>query len=308
MQKILITGGYGFLGTNLVHKLESINNIYIMVPTRQEMNLVSDEEIKAFLSCYKPDTIIHLAAKCGGILDNKNHPYEFIYDNLNMGLKLINISVELPFVHHFIMVGTVCSYPKFTPIPFKEDYLWSGYPEEVTAAYGIAKKTLMELLIAAHNAGKISATNLLPVNLYGPHDHFDSIRGHVIASLIRKIEWAIKNNEPFIEVWGTGNATREFLYVEDCVDAIIQTLDNTQYPWPINIGSGQEISIKDLVVKITKIMNYNGEIRFNSKYPDGQPRRCLDVTKAKQILNFSAKTSLEDGLKQTIDWYLKNHE
>ena len=249
--------------------------------------------------------IIHLAATVGGIGANKENPGLFMYDNLCMGMNLIESCRKYGKLKKFIMVGTVCAYPKFTPVPFKEEDIWNGYPEETNAPYGIAKKALMELLIAYKKQYGFESTNLIPVNMYGPHDNFDPSISHVIPALILKIASAMKSGERQVELWGTGQASREFLFVEDCAEAIALSINKETGPEPINVGTGSEIKICDLVTEIAEQMGYEGQIVYDNSKPDGQPRRCLDTSKAKEKLDFEAKTGLQDGLKETIEWFIK---
>jgi GDP-L-fucose synthase len=305
--KILITGSTGFLGRAVMSAIDD-KYIKIGLKGKSHCDLTNQKYVDYTLQEYEPDYIIHLAAACGGIGINQKLPGQFLYDNLAMGMNLIESCRKYGRLKKFIMVGTVCSYPKYTPVPFQEEDLWNGYPEETNAPYGIAKKTLIEMLVAYNKQYGFNSTNLIPVNMYGPNDNFNPTSSHVIPALILKIDRAIQNNENSIILWGSGHASREFLYVEDCAQAIVSCLNVDTDPYPINIGTCSEITIKDLVSKIANVMGYNGNILYNLNYPDGQPRRCLDVTKASTILNFTAKTNLDDGLKQTVDWYYKNKD
>lgn len=306
-RKILVTGANGFLGKAVMDKIDS-KYIKIGLKGKSHCDLTNQKYVDYTLQEYEPDYVIHLAAACGGIGINQKLPGQFLYDNLAMGMNLIESCRKYGRLKKFVMVGTVCSYPKYTPVPFKEDDLWNGYPEETNAPYGIAKKTLIEMLIAYNKQYGFNSTNLIPVNMYGPNDNFNPASSHVIPALILKIDRAIQNNDPSVVLWGSGYASREFLYVEDCAEAIVSCLDIDTGPYPINIGTCSEITIRDLVDKIAKTMGYNGNILYNTNYPDGQPRRCLDVTRAADILNFKAKTKFDDGLKQTIEWYYKNKD
>jgi GDP-L-fucose synthase len=305
--KILITGSTGFLGRAVMSAIDD-KYIKIGLKGKSHCDLTNQKYVDYTLQEYEPDYIIHLAAACGGIGINQKLPGQFLYDNLAMGMNLIESCRKYGRLKKFIMVGTVCSYPKYTPVPFQEEDLWNGYPEETNAPYGIAKKTLIEMLVAYNKQYGFNSTNLIPVNMYGPNDNFNPTSSHVIPALILKIDRAIQNNENSIILWGSGHASREFLYVEDCAQAIVSCLNVDTDPYPINIGTCSEITIKDLVSKIANVMGYNGNILYNLNYPDGQPRRCLDITKASTILNFTAKTNLDDGLKQTVDWYYKNKD
>jgi len=297
--KILLTGATGFLGKNIKPLLENNNEV---IGIGSNWDLTNKDKAEYIVQKYRFDAIIHAAGSVGGILANQANPGKFIYDNLAMGMNIIHASMKNR-VPKFIMLGTVCSYPKFTPTPFKESDFWNGYPEETNAPYGVAKKTLIEMLIAYRKQYDFKSNVLVPCNMYGPYDHFNLTTSHVIPALIMKVDMAIKNNEPSIDVWGTGEASREFLYVEDCVEAILKSLDVDTDSSPINIGTGKEIKIVDLIETICDIMNYTGTIRFDKSKPDGQPRRSLDVTKAKEKLNFEAKTCLKDGLIKTINWF-----
>ena len=303
-KKILITGGNGFLGHYLVENLKNKGCKQLFSPTAKEYDLRKSEHIKKILKDTSPEIVIHLAAVVGGIGANRENPGKFFYDNISMGIKLIEQS-RLAKVEKFVAIGTICAYPKFTPVPFKESELWNGYPEETNAPYGLAKKMMLVQLQAYRTQYNFNGIFLLPVNLYGPGDNFDPSSSHVIPALIKKCYDAKKNNSPQIDVWGTGKATREFLFAADCAEAIALAAENYDKAEPVNIGSGFEISIKDLVKLICKLMNYKGKINWDSSKPDGQPRRCLDTSKAKSEFSFEAKTNFENGLKNTIEWYIK---
>jgi GDP-L-fucose synthase len=251
----------------------------------------------------KPDVVLHLAGRVGGIEANRRFPGTFAYQNLVMGAHLIE-ECRRARVKKFVLAGTICSYPRCTPIPFKEADLWNGYPEETNAPYGLAKKMLMVQLLAYKQEFDFQGVNLLIVNLYGPGDHFDPNSSHVIPALIRKCIEATERNEPAINVWGTGRATREFLYVEDAARAIHLASERLEDPQPVNIGSGQEVAIAELARLIALKTGFRGEIRFDPAYPDGQPRRCLDVTRARELLNFTPTVSLDEGIERTVEWYL----
>jgi GDP-L-fucose synthase len=302
-KRITITGANGFLGKHLVNELKSqgINNLFL--PNHKEYDLVEKDACTKIAK--ESDIIIHLAAKVGGILANKENPATFFYDNLMMGVQLIE-QARLNNVEKFVALGTVCAYPKFTPVPFKESDLWIGYPEETNAPYGLAKKMLLVQLDAYRMQYNFNGIYLLPVNLYGPMDNFDPLSSHVIPALIRKIAIAKKQNLPSVEVWGSGSASREFLYVKDAAKAIVLATQKYNKTDPVNIGSGNEITIKDLALKIKELTNYQGQIVFDPSKPDGQPRRCLDTTLAQQEFGFKATTSFENGLKETIDYWVKN--
>ena len=307
--KILVTGGHGFLGKAVCKRLSQDSDKEIVaLEGKSKWDLTKQRYVDYVLREFVPDIIVHLAARVGGIGANKENPGLFMYENLAMGMNLIESSRKYGQLKKFVMVGTVCSYPKFTNVPFREEHIWRGYPEETNAPYGIAKKSLMELLIAYHKQYKFNAINLIPVNMYGPHDHFDPKISHVIPALILKFAKAIQRDHSHVEIWGTGKASREFLYVDDCTEAIHMALEKHDDPHPINIGTGSEITINELVNTIAEIMNYKGSIVFNSDYPDGQPRRCLDISKAEQAFGFKAKTNLDKGLQQTLNWFNKNKE
>lgn len=307
--KVIVTGGSGFLG-KAVNKALKSNLFYDVVSLggKREYDLTNQKQVDYLYKEYEPDAIIHLAAKVGGIGANKDNPGLFLYENLAMGMNLIETARKYGKLKKFVMVGTVCAYPKFTPVPFKEDEIWNGYPEETNAPYGIAKKTLTEMLIAYNSQYGLNCTNLIPVNMYGPHDHFDPAISHVIPAIILKIDKAIDNKEEVVELWGTGKASREFLYIDDCATAIKKALEIDTTPHPINIGTGVECRIDDLAAKIARMMNYEGHIGFNTNGLDGQPRRCLDTSRATRVLGFEAKTKLDRGLHDTISWYYKNKE
>lgn len=306
-KKILVTGARGFLGSFVVEKLiaRGIAEKNIRMPAAKELDLVRWE------NCVKAvdgiDLVIHLAAVVGGIAVNRAHPGKFFYDNLVMGANLMEAARQAG-VGKFVAIGTVCSYPKFTPIPFKEEDLWNGYPEETNAPYGLAKKMLLVQAQAYRQEYNFNSIYLLPVNLYGPGDHFNLSRSHVVPALIKKVVDAKEKNQPAIEVWGTGKASREFLYVEDAAEGILLAAEHYDKPDPVNLGSGKEIPIRELVGLICKLLDFKGKIIWNTAMPDGQPRRGLDVSRAKKEFGFESKTSFEDGLKKTIDWYLANRE
>ena len=303
-KRITVTGGAGFLGSYVVKKLEKKGCKNIFVPAIENYNLVEIENIKRMFNDSKPDIVIHLAALVGGIGANRENPGKFFYDNLMMGVQLMEQARQSG-VKKFVALGTICCYPKFTPVPFKEENLWNGYPEETNAPYGLAKKMLLVQSQAYRQQYGFNSIFLMPVNLYGQGDNFDPKSSHVIPALIKKCFDAIKNNDKEVVIWGTGKATREFLYVEDAAEGILLATENYNKPDPVNLGAGFEISIKDLVEIIVKFTGFKGEIVWDKTKPDGQPRRCLDTSKAEKEFGFKAKTSFEDGLKKTIDWYKK---
>lgn len=302
-KKIVVTGGAGFLGSFVVKELISIgvSSKNILVPRSKDYDLRKWENCKKVTR--GRDLVIHLAAKVGGIGLNREKPGELFYNNLIMGVQLME-AARLAGVSKFVAVGTVCAYPKFTPVPFKEENLWYGYPEETNAPYGLAKKMLLVQAQAYRQQYNFDAIYLLPVNLYGPGDNFDQSSSHVIPALIRKVVQAKRNNQPSIEVWGTGRATREFLYVEDAARAIVMTAQKYDKAEPINIGSGTEISIANLIKLICQLTGYKGQTVWDKSKPNGQPRRKLNVSRAYREFGFRASTDFRDGLKKTIDWYL----
>ena len=303
-KKVLVTGGNGFLGGVLVKQLKKIN-AQVFSPASKELDLRINKNCRKAVS--GQEIVIHLAAKVGGIGYNLNHAGEMFYDNIIMGAQLME-EARIAGVKKFVALGTICAYPKFTRVPFKEKDLWNGYPEETNAPYGLAKKFLMVQSQAYRQEYGVNAVHIIVVNLYGPGDNFDPQSSHVIPAMIRKIVEAKKENKPFVEAWGTGSASREFLYVDDAAEAIVMAAEKYDGSEPINIGSGREISIKELLTTICRLVDYNGEIRWDSSKPDGQPRRCLDVSRAEKEIGFKAKTSFEAGLKQAIDWYLSQNK
>ena len=299
--KILLTGATGFLGQNLKPILSQSYDVFGI---GSDWDLRDQDQCHKLLAGFQSDTdiIVHAAGTVGGIGANKENPGRFMYDNLIMGTNLIHEAMEQQ-MSKFILLGTVCAYPKHTPVPFEEKDIWNGYPEETNAPYGIAKKTLMRLLEAYHEQYGMNGVNLIPVNMYGPHDHFNLTSSHVIPALILKVDQAIKEKNKSITLWGTGQASREFLYASDCAEAIKLSIEKDIPPEPINIGTGQEIKICNLIETICDIMAFDGEILYDTSKPDGQPRRCLDTSKAEQLLGFKAKTVLRDGLRHTIKWF-----
>ncbi len=302
-KKVIVTGGAGFLGSFVTQKLQERGCDGIFVPRSKDYDLRSEEAIVRLYEETHPDMVIHLAAKVGGIGANREKPGEFFYDNLIMGIQLIE-QARLFNVKKFVAIGTVCAYPKFTSVPFKEEDLWNGYPEETNAPYGLAKKMLLVQSQAYRQQYGFNSIFLLPVNLYGPEDNFDPRSSHVIPALIKKCVDAIEGGSDEIVVWGTGKASREFLYVEDAAEGILLAAEKYDKSEPINIGAGSEISIKELVGMVVDLTGFKGRIVWDTSKPDGQPRRCLDVTKAEREFGFRTTTSLADGLKKTIDWYL----
>ncbi len=301
-RKIVVTGGAGFLGRVVVDKLREYPDVEVVVPRSRDYDLVHEANVKRLLADANPDLVIHLAAVVGGIGHNKKNPGRFFYDNLMMGTQLIEHS-RLHGVKKFVAIGTVCAYPKFTPTPFSEDDLWNGYPEETNAPYGLAKKMMLVQSQAYREQYGFNSVFLLPANLYGPGDNFDLETSHVIPAVIRKCLEARDQNQPFVEVWGSGTASREFLYVDDCARGILLASARFNEADPVNLGSGNEVVIKDLVETIARLTGFKGELRWNSDLPDGQPRRQLDTSRAFERFGFRAAVSLEEGLKRTIEAY-----
>jgi len=303
MNNIIVTGGNGFLGKAVTKSLSSEGRVFSL--GSKEYDLRCTLETKRMYLDLEPNVVVHLAATVGGIGANKDNPGLFIEENLIMGYNVIKYAKEYN-VDKFVMLGTVCAYPKHCPVPFKEEDLWNGYPEETNAPYGIAKKALMQMVQSYHEQYNFQGLNLIPVNMYGPNDNFDPKSSHVIPALILKFQQAIDDGHKDVEIWGSGKASREFLYVDDCAEAINLALKKYNKPDPVNIGTGREINIKDLALTIQTIMGHEGKIVFNDKYPDGQPRRCLDTSKAESYFGFKAKVNLYQGLSQTIEWFRKN--
>ncbi len=333
-KRVIVTGGAGFLGSFIIEKLVQRSAADILVPRIEHYNLVDRDDVRRMLddaalapdlrpahlrpstfdlqpSTFRPQpsdfVILHLAARVGGIGANREHPAEFFYDNLMMGAELMHQAWQRG-VGKFVALGTVCAYPKFTPVPFKEDNLWDGYPEETNAPYGLAKKMLLVQAQAYRQQYGFNAIYLLPVNLYGPGDNFDPQSSHVIPALIRKCQEAQERGEKEIVVWGDGSPTREFLYVEDAAEGILLATEKYAGSEPVNLGSGYEISIKDLAETIARLTGFSGRLVWDTSKPNGQPRRGLDVTRAERLFGFRAATSFEDGLRRTIEWYRKNRQ
>ena len=302
-KRVLVTGGSGFLGRHLVQKLQAKRPKSIDVPRSANCDLRAQDNCRKAVQ--DKDIVIHLAGAVGGIGFNRENPGQMVYDNLMMGVQLMEEARKAG-VGKMVILGTICCYPKFTPVPFKEEDLWNGYPEETNAPYGLAKKMLLVQSQAYRQQYGFNAIFLLPVNLYGPGDNFNPDSSHVIAALIRKVYLAKKNNDGQLVVWGTGKPTREFLYVEEAADGILLAAEKYDKPDPINLGAGFEIAIKDLVELICQLMDFHGKIVWDTTKPDGQPRRMLDVSKAEKEFGFRAKTSFEEGLRREIDWFIKN--
>ena len=303
---MLVTGGSGFLGQAVCPAIQKFKPAAIVVPRSATFDLREKEGIQGALDLYAPEVIVHLAAVVGGIGANRLNPGRYFYENAIMGIQLME-AARVRGVQKFVAVGSICSYPKYTPVPFREEDLWNGYPEETNAPYGLAKKMMLVQAQAYRQQYGLNAITLLPVNLYGPRDNFDLETSHVIPALIRKAIEARNARRSFIEVWGTGTATREFLFVRDAANAIALATNQYDKPEPVNIGAGQEITIRALTELICKLCQFHGEIRWDATKPDGQPRRCLDTSRATREFGFTAATSFRDGLSETIDWYERTH-
>ena len=301
-KRLLLSGGSGFLGARVRERLEAAGAAEVFVPRRSEFDLTEHEAVVRAYDAARPDTVVHLAAEVGGIGANRDNPGRFFYANMAMGLHMIE-EARLREVEKFVQVGTVCSYPKHTPVPFTEDELWNGYPEETNAPYGVAKKALLVMLQGYREQYALNGVYLMPVNLYGPGDNFDLHSSHVIPALIRKCEEARISGAGHVDCWGTGSASREFLYVDDCAEAIAAATERLDGPEPVNVGAASEITIKDLTETIARLTGFEGRLRWDPSKPDGQPRRALDTSRARERFGFEASTSLEDGLRRTIDWY-----
>jgi GDP-L-fucose synthase len=301
--RIIITGGAGFLGSFVVEKLRARGYTNLIIPRRKEFDLTHEAGAERIYTELKPDVILHLAAEVGGIGANRDNPGRYFFANMSMGMHLIESARKFG-LRKFVQVGTICAYPKFTPVPFKEADVWNGYPEETNAPYGVAKKALLVMLQGYRQQYGLNGIYLLPVNLYGPRDNFDLHTSHVIPALVRKCVEARQRGDKEIQAWGTGSASREFLYVEDCAEGVVGSMERYESPEPMNLGSGREITIKDLTTLVAKLSGFEGKIVWDPTKPDGQPRRCLDVSRAKKEIGFTAGTSLEDGLANTIKWYV----
>jgi GDP-L-fucose synthase len=301
-RRVVVTGGHGFLGSFVVDKLRAAGAKEVVVPRSEKHDLRIQTEALRLYTDARPDIVIHLAAVVGGIGANRENPGLFFYDNAIMGLNVIE-AARISGIEKFVCAGTICSYPKFTPVPFREEDFWNGYPEETNAPYGLAKKMLLVQLQAYREQYGFNGIYLTPVNLYGPRDNFDLESSHVIPALIRKCIEAKQTNAPEIVAWGTGNATREFLYVEDAAEAIVLAAEKYSKPDLVNLGSGEEISVRDLLEMIRTMVGARGAVRWDHTKPDGQPRRSLDTSRAAREFGWRAKTSLRDGLKETIEWF-----
>lgn len=300
--RVLVTGGTGFLGPHVVAELERRGHDVAL----SRCNLIIQNwGFERILATERPEAIVHLAARCGGIGANMRHPAEFFRDNLLMGVNAID-AAKAARVSKFVCVGTICAYPEHTPVPFKETDLWKGYPEPTNGAYGIAKKALLVMLQAYRQQYGFNGVYLLPVNLYGPGDHFSLEDSHVIPAMIRKFDTARDEGRPSVTLWGTGSASREFLYVKDAARGIVDAMERYDGPDPVNLGSGREISIRDLAETIRTVVGYGGAIEWDASKPDGQPRRCLDTSRAKELFGFEAATPFAEGLRETCEWWLAN--
>jgi GDP-L-fucose synthase len=304
-RRVVVSGGHGFLGSFVVEKLRAAGCREISVPRSREYDLREKPEVLRLYKDARPDVFIHLAAVVGGIGANRENPGRFFYDNAAMGLHVIEAARTVG-IEKFVCAGTICSYPKFTSVPFREEDFWNGYPEETNAPYGLAKKILLVQLQAYRQQYGMNGIYLTPVNLYGPRDNFDADSSHVIPALIRKCMEAKARGAAEIVAWGTGTATREFLYVQDAAEAIVIAAEKYSKPEPVNLGSGEEISVRDLLERIRSLVGYEGTVRWDSTKPDGQPRRCLDTSRALSEFGWRVTTTLGDGLLQTIEWYKHN--
>jgi GDP-L-fucose synthase len=301
-KKVVVTGGAGFLGSFLCEKLEAAGAGELFIPRIEDYDLTQPEAVKQMYQDAQPDTVIHLAAQVGGIGANRDNPGRYFYANMAMGLHLIE-EARIHKLGKFVQIGTVCAYPKFAPVPFREEDLWNGYPEETNAPYGVAKKALLVMLQAYRQQYNLNGIYLLPVNLYGPRDNFDLESSHVIPALIRKFVTARDEGASEVVAWGTGSASREFLYVEDAARAIVMATERFNGDQPVNIGTSYEITIRDLVDLIARLTGFEGEVVWDTSKPDGQPRRKLDTSKAKKLFDFEAETDFETGLRNTIEWW-----
>jgi len=301
-QRVVVTGGAGFLGAVVCTLLRARGAAAVEVPRRAEYDLTRAADVDRMMDGMRPDVVLHLAAEVGGIGANRDNPGRFFYANMAMALHLIE-AARVAGIRKFVQVGTICAYPKHTPVPFREEELWNGYPEETNAPYGVAKKAALVMLEGYRQQYGLRSAYLLPVNLYGPRDNFDLHTSHVIPALIRKCLEARERGDDHIECWGTGSASREFLYVDDAAEGIVRAAEVMDDPEPINLGTGMEITIRDLVELIARLTGFEGEIRWDASRPDGQPRRCLDTTRATERLGWTAEVGFEEGLRRTIEWY-----
>ena len=303
-KRIVVTGGAGFLGRVVCQRLHALGAGDVLIPRRAEFDLTKENAVDRLYKEMRPQIVLHLAAEVGGIGANMMNPGRYFYANMAMAMHMIEGARSYG-IEKFLQTGTICAYPKFTPVPFQEENLWNGYPEETNAPYGIAKKAAMVMLDAYRIQYGLKSAYVLPVNLYGPHDNFDLQTSHVIPALIRKCVEAQRAKALHIECWGNGSASREFLYVDDAADGLVRAAEMMNVPEPINLGTGNEIIIRNLVELIAKLCDFHGEIRWDITKPDGQPRRCLDTKRAQERLGWQAKVGFEDGLKRTIEWFRK---
>ena len=303
-KKVVVTGGAGFLGSAVMEKLRQRGcpPASIVAVRRAEFDLAHEDGVRRMYEVHRPDVVVHLAAVVGGIGANRESPGSFYYQNMVMGTMLMEYA-RLAAVEKFVAVGTICAYPKFTPVPFREEDLWSGYPEETNAPYGLAKKMLLVQSQAYRQQYGFNSIYLLPVNLYGPRDNFDPKSSHVIPALIRKCVEAVERGDPVVEIWGTGRATREFLYVEDAAEGILLAAEHYDGSEPVNLGAGFEVTIRELAELIAKLTGFTGRLAWNTSQPDGQPRRCLDTSRAATFFGFKAATPFAEGLSHTVEWY-----
>jgi GDP-L-fucose synthase len=304
-RRVLVTGGSGFLGSHVVDLLRSLGAAHVFVPRREEYDLTEHDGVRRVMADARPDVVMHLAAEVGGIGANRAHPGRFFYNNIMMGAQLIE-EARLRGVEKFVQVGTVCAYPKYTPVPFREEDFWIGYPEETNAPYGIAKKALHVQLVAYRQEYGMNGIYLLPTNLYGPRDNFDPETSHVIPALIRRVVEARRTGADELVIWGTGQASREFLYVDDCARALLLAAEHYDEPEPVNVGMGREIRISEVAALIAQVVGFEGRFVYDSTKPDGQPRRCLDTSKALALFGFRAHVEVREGLERTVAWYQEN--
>lgn len=304
-QRLVVTGGAGFLGRAVQERLRARGCTQLLIPRRKDYDLTREADVARMYDDLKPDVVLHLAAEVGGIGANQMNPGRYFFANMAMALHLIE-QARIRGLKKFVQVGTICAYPKFTPVPFHEEELWNGYPEETNAPYGVAKKAAMVMLDGYKRQYGLNSTYLLPVNLYGPWDNFDLQTSHVIPALIRKCVTAIDEKKSEIVCWGTGSASREFLYVDDAAEGVVRAAEVMDDPTPINLGTNMEITIKNLVELIARLTGFTGKIVWDSTKPDGQPRRCLDTSRAAKLLGWKAQVGFEEGLKRTIDWWRKS--
>ena len=304
-KRVVVTGGAGFLGSFVVDQLRAKGCQHVIVPRSKDYDLVQIDAVQKLYRDANPDVVIHLAARVGGIGANQANPGRFFYDNLMMGTQLIEVGRQRG-LKKFVAIGTICAYPKFAPIPFKEDDIWNGYPEETNAPYGLAKKMMLVQSQAYRQQYGFNSIVLFPVNLYGPRDNFDLETSHVIPALIRKCAAAKEAGQASLTLWGDGSPSREFLYVEDAAEGILLAAEQYEGSLPVNLGTGEEISIRDLAARIAADVGFSGHINWDTTKPNGQPRRCLDVSRAKQFFGFQARHNLRDGLKKTVQWFQAN--